>query len=282
MNAATIRPRSRALVAALCACAATLASCVAFQAERMAEPVPEIAPGLLKGYLPISSLPNSAALLPPPPAPGSAALALDEDVNRRALALRGSPRWGLAAEDANLKFPQAAGTFSCALGTEISAEATPTLYVLLRRTLADAGLSTSAAKKQYNRPRPFLANRQPTCSPGDEAFLAKDGAYPSGHAALGWAWALILTQISPENADALLARGLAFGQSRVVCNVHWQSDVAEGRLMGAAAVARLQSDPAFRADLESAQRELRDARSAQKKPVRDCSAEAAALEQRAP
>ena len=29
-------------------------------------------------------------------------------------------------------------------------------------------------------------------------------------------------------------RGLAFGDSRVVCGVHWQSDVEAGRVIGAA------------------------------------------------
>ena len=57
----------------------------------------------------------SQALIPPPPAADSAALALDEEVSRKSLAQRGTPRWNLAAEDANLMFPHAAGTFSCVL-----------------------------------------------------------------------------------------------------------------------------------------------------------------------
>jgi acid phosphatase (class A) len=41
-------------------------------------PVPEIRPGILAGYLPPKVLPDSLALLPSPPAAGSAALARDE------------------------------------------------------------------------------------------------------------------------------------------------------------------------------------------------------------
>ena len=70
-------------------------------------------------------------------------------------------------------------------------------------------------------------------------MLREDGSYPSGHNAIGWASALILAEIAPERADLVLARGRAFGQSRVICNVHWQSDASEGRTMGAAAVARM-------------------------------------------
>ena len=83
-------------------------------------------------------------------------------------------------------------------------------------------------------------------------MLKDNGSYPSGHAAVGWAWALILSEIAPARNDAILARGRAFGQSRVICNVHWQSDVIEGRFIGAAVVARLHADPEFRTELKSA------------------------------
>ncbi len=211
-------------------CVAIIGGCAGFEGQSKPAAVPEIRPGILKGYLPSEALPNSLALIPPPPAEDSAALALDEKVSRKSLALRGTPRWNLAADDANLMFPQAAGTFSCALGIPITEQDTPHLYMLMRRTLADAGLSTYTAKNQYQRKRPFMVNKEPTCTPDEEAHLMKDGSYPSGHTAIGWAWALILSEIAPERADAIFARGRAFGESRAVCNVHWHSNVVEGRL----------------------------------------------------
>src|SRR2546427_11066536 len=84
-----------------------------------------------------------------------------------------------------------------------------------------------------------MVNGEPTCSPKDEEGLRKNGSYPSGHTSIGWAWALILSEIVPDRADAIQARGRNYGESRLVCNVHWQSDILEGRFMGAAAVARL-------------------------------------------
>ncbi|WP_274609970.1 acid phosphatase [Pseudomonas sp. TH41] len=104
--------------------------------------------------------------------------------------------------------------------------------------------------------------------------MKKDGSYPSGHSAVGWACALILSEIAPERTDALLARGFAYGQSRVICNVHWQSDVDAGRIIGAAAVARLHADPVFRSDLEIARLEFAAVRAKGLKPQRDCQAEA--------
>jgi len=260
-------------------CIAITAGCAGFERQSKPAAVPEIHPGILAGYLQPEVLPNSLALIPPPPAEGSSALALDEEVSRKNLALRGTPRWDLAAKDAELMFPQAADTFSCVLDAPITEQDTPHLYMLLRRTLADAGLSTYTAKNQYQRTRPFMKNKDPICTPDEEELLKKDGSYPSGHTAIGWAWALILTEIAPDRADAILARGRAFGESRNICNVHWHSDVLEGRFMGSAAVARLHADPAFRAEIEAAKAELAAVRAKGLKPTRDCKAEADALAQ---
>ena len=256
---------------------AIMAGCAGLTEHGKPAAVPEIHPGILAGYLNPETLPNSLALIPPPPAKDSAARALDEEVSRTNLALRGTPRWDLAAGDAELRFPEAAGVFSCALGIPITEKDTPHLYMLLRRTLADAGLSTYTAKNGYRRQRPFMVNEAPICTPDEEELLRMDGSYPSGHTAIGWAWALILTEIAPGRADAILARGRAFGESRVVCNVHWHSDVLEGRFMGAAAVARLHADPAFRAEVEAAKQEVEALRARGLKPARDCQAEADAL-----
>ena len=235
-----------------------------------------------ESYLPSGSLPDSVGLLPPPPAPGSAAFAYDEEVSRKTFTLRGGPRWIMAIYDADLRFPQAAEIFSCALNAPITLQDTPHLYSLLRRSLDDAGSSTRGAKEHYARLRPFVTNKEPICTPEDEKSLVGNGSYPSGHAAVGWAWALILTEIAPERSDALLARGRAFGESRVVCNVHWQSDLVEGRFMGAAVVARLHADPAFLADMAAAKAEIAAVRAKGLLPRRDCRAEEAAMATGAP
>lgn len=259
------------------ACLAVIGGCAGLQQQSGPAAVPEVRPGILAGYLQPDALPNSLTLLPPPPAAGSVAQALDDEINRKGLALRGTPRWTVATEDADLRFPEAAGTFSCALGAPVSEQETPHLYMLLRRTLADAGLSTYAAKNNYQRIRPFVENKQPTCTPDEEQHLMKDGSYPSGHTALGWAWALILTEIAPDRQDAILARGRAFGESRAICNVHWHSDVVEGRFMGAATVARLHADPMFRKEVDAAKAEYAAVRAKGLQPSRDCALEAAGL-----
>jgi len=267
----TILPRK--IVFAL-TCIFLMIACPSFAVDD--QPIAQKADQVL-GYLPKEVLPNSLALLPPPPAEGSAALDLDKAVSQNSLTLRGTPRWDLAIQDADLHSPQAVDAFSCAFNAPITEQDTPHLYTLLKRALEDAHSSTYAAKNHYKRTRPFVVNKAPTCTPDYEAHLRKSGSYPSGHTAIGWAWALILSEVAPEQADAILSRGIAFGQSRVICNAHWQSDVIEGRLVGASVVARLHADPAFQAEIAAAKAELAAVRLKGLQPVRDCKAEAKAL-----
>lgn len=254
-----------------------LAGCMGGAKSIIPSEVPEAFPGYLQGYLPLNAVPDSHALLPAPPARDSAAFAADQEAFRKTRALKNSPRWSWAIRDANLHFPQALGFFSCALDVSLTEESMPNLHMLLRRTLTDAGYSTLAAKNHYKRIRPFVVNNETSCTPDKDKELAKEGSYPSGHTSVGWAWALILAEIAPDRADAILQRGYAFGESRVICGVHWQSDVEAGRIMGAAVVAKLHSDPVFRAQMKAAQKELAAARAKGLVSTNNCREEAAVL-----
>ena len=223
----------------------------------LSKEIPEISQGILKGYLSEQELPNSLKLLPPPPSEGTSAYALDQEISSAWLASKDEARKEQAAKDAELHFPEAMEAFNIVLDVKISEEATPNLYMIMRRTLADAGLSTYAAKNYYMRGRPFMVNNGPICTPEQAEGLKKDGAYPSGHTAIGWAWALILAEVFPDKADEILGRGREFGISRIVCNVHWQSDVEAGRMIGAAALAKLHSNNDFMIDLEAAKEEVK-------------------------
>jgi acid phosphatase (class A) len=87
-------------------------------------------------------------------------------------------------------------------------------------------------------------------------LLAASGSYPSGHAAAGWLYALLLAEIDTEHADAIIRRGRAFGESRVVCGVHYLSDIEGGRLTASALAAELHGAPQFETDVASARAEL--------------------------
>ena len=111
-----------AVVAVLAGCAATASKPTAVEANITTKAV---------GYLDTSAVPASLDLVPAPPAAGSAALALDEQVSREARALRGSPRFAQAGVDAELGFPEGANHFSCAADIDVDAVKTPALYLSL-------------------------------------------------------------------------------------------------------------------------------------------------------
>lgn len=257
--------------------AAALVGACATPPPTTAAAIGELRPGILLGYIDREALPNSLLLLPPVPADDSATRAADQVTYLATRAAAAGPRGKMAASDARLDFPYAAGTFACAANLDIGPDTTPHLYTLLRRSFLDAGLATYRAKDNYQRTRPFVANKATSCTPAEEEKLSKDGSYPSGHSAAGWAWGLVLTELMPERADALLQRGYAFGQSRVVCGVHWQSDVDAGRFVGSGTVAQLHGNPVFRAQMREAAKEVAAARAAGRGTTRDCAAEAAAL-----
>jgi acid phosphatase (class A) len=117
-----VRRRSHARIELILAYLAIMAGCASVTRATRPATVPEVKPGILAGYLPNDARPNSLALLPPPPVPGSAAMAADAETYRVTRELRDTPRWALAAHDANLSFPEAADAFSCALDAPITAE----------------------------------------------------------------------------------------------------------------------------------------------------------------
>lgn len=208
-------------------------------------------------YLPKGAVPDSLKIDPPPPAKGTAEEARDIAASKAGLKLQKSARFALAARDADLSSAQATSAFSCAAGITIGPATTPKIDALLRRSLRDFAMASAPTKAKYMRKRPFVVNGKPTCTPKDEAVLRTNGSYTSGHSGIGWGWSLVLAEVFPDRAAELVARGRAFGDSRRVCNVHWLSDVEQGQVVASAVFARLQSEPAYQADLAAAREEAR-------------------------
>ncbi|MDR3510538.1 MAG: phosphatase PAP2 family protein [Caulobacteraceae bacterium] len=207
------------------------------------------------GYLAPAERPDAARLLGPPPAPGTGAYAGDAATYRYTRALKGGPRWTLAVHDADFGAGPMMGAFSCALGVALTPRDAPALDRLLSRLAVDTEDDERPAKAAYHRPRPFLADGGPICV-APEDWLKKSASYPSGHATYSWAAGLVMAEIAPSRAGEIMARARSYGDSRVVCGVHYETDVQAGRAVGAAVFAALQANPAFKADLEAARAEL--------------------------
>jgi acid phosphatase (class A) len=242
----------------------------------VANPVAAAAP--VVGYLAPSERPDSAALLPPPPSPGSPQLAADEAAYREFMPLAATARWPLARQDSSLQFPAAVDAFACALGMTVSQQQMPRLYLLLQRTVVDAAQSTATAKQKYQRQRPFEVADDEICVPAGKDSLRGTASYPSGHASVGYVWGEVLAAVAADRAAAVRERGLQFGISRAACRLHWQSDIDAGRKVGTAVMATLLATPEFVADHDAARTEVALAmKSASPPPAQDCAAEAAAL-----
>ncbi|WP_303719319.1 acid phosphatase [Brevundimonas naejangsanensis] len=223
------------------------------------------------GYLTAENTPNAANFLPPPPEEGSLREQADIAAYRAMRALEGSERWAIARADNEIETPGAPRAFDCALGFKFQPEQMPTLTLLMGKMLGDLEMIQTPAKKGYFRKRPFVVEPLPSCI-APESWLGASGSYPSGHSALGWAWSLVLAELAPDRADAILRRGLAYGESRAVCGVHYPSDVEAGRIVGATIVTRLKADPAFQADFTKAKEEFEAARAAATEATAACPA----------
>jgi acid phosphatase (class A) len=215
---------------------------------------------LILGYL-HGSEPNVLLLLPPYPALDSRQDKIDIATFRQMQVSGQSIRWKVAEGDNQMTYAR----FSVAFGVDLdSAKLTITDHHLNRveRDVLDAAF---AAKANFNRPRPFQrfavahvcgddTPPKPEAHPNG-GFSAS--SYPSGHSAFGWGTALTLAEIAPDRAQAILARGREFDESRVVCAVHFPSDVAAGEIIATAVVERLHTVPEFTTDLACAQQEYR-------------------------
>jgi acid phosphatase (class A) len=206
------------------------------------------------GYLG-AHLPDYTLFLPPPPVAGSPLAAADAAIFRETRKLVNGPRWQLAANDDKIGHKALLGDFGCATGLDLAAVDAPALSRVLTRSRADIFALVRVAKDAYKRPRPYVELEGPLCVVPTDALTAS-GSYPSGHAATAWVYALLLAEIDSEHADAILLRGRAFGESRVVCGVHYASDIEAGRLTATALVAELHGAPQFETDIASARAEL--------------------------
>ncbi len=141
--------------------------------------------------------------------------------------------------------------FADVLGKGFDATDLPRTAALLKDAARQAKIVGGAAKAQWNRRRPFIADaRIKPC-----VDLEQTPSYPSGHATRGMVWALLLAEIYPEHRDALLARGREFGEDRSLAGLHYPSDVAAGQKLGEEIARRMLADPEFRARLDKAKEE---------------------------
>ncbi len=207
-------------------------------------------------YIPAEQLPHLLSIMPAPPAFNSPEFASDEvRYNWGKEQRQDSVRLAIAIADAEWNDLEVVlSRWQEAFGMPVSNATTPHIYALLVNSITTVDPMRIEPKAFYHRQRPF--ERYGDSMPShEESFLRGEGSYPSGHSLRGWLIGLVLAQVAPERAEAILARSWDYCNSRVIVGAHWQSDVDNSRTAASVGFCVLQGCDRFRTQLLEAQRE---------------------------
>ncbi|HEX4117475.1 MAG TPA: phosphatase PAP2 family protein [Rhizomicrobium sp.] len=194
---------------------------------------------------------DATHLLPPPPAAGSSQ-AQAEVAELHAIAGRAAPDMMAAAKrDAGDERPD---LFNNVLGFDVTS--LPVTSKLLSDVVQEQSADVGAAKKFFHRDRPWIVDSSiATCemhAPGP----AKN-SYPSGHATLAFSTGVVLAALIPDKAQAILERAREYAENRLVCGMHFRSDIMAGQDIGTIVAVRLMQDSRFATEMDAARAELR-------------------------
>jgi acid phosphatase (class A) len=144
--------------------------------------------------------------------------------------------------------------FKSVLGPGFTAEALPITASLSVHIRKDEGAAGNPLKNIYRRPRPYQIDStlRPVC-----ALNPEPTSYPSGHSLSGYLLAFTLVQLVPEKRQQILDRADEYVHNRLVCGVHYASDIEASRRVAYAIFGSLVASPNFQRDLAAAREETR-------------------------
>jgi acid phosphatase (class A) len=132
--------------------------------------------------------------------------------------------------------------FKSVMGPGFTAEALPVTALLSAHVRKDESSAGSPLKNIYRRPRPYQADStlHPVCplNPGPTS-------YPSGHSLSGYLLAFTLVQLVPEKREQIFERADEYVHNRLVCGVHYASDIEASRRVAYAIFGSMAASPNF-------------------------------------
>lgn len=204
------------------------------------KPVPLLGPGDL----------DPALVLPLPPAAGSAQAKAELAELHAIEAVRTPAERAAAMQDGETKN---ATIFAAALGPRFVLHMLPETKALMALVRASEKATVDRGKAEFRRPRPYAVDATlASCKRSDDPL----SSYPSGHTSMAYAMGETLARLVPTKAPTIMARAARYGESRIVCEQHYRSDVTAGALLGTLVAERLMGTRVFRSRFDAARNEL--------------------------
>jgi acid phosphatase (class A) len=201
-------------------------------------------------YVDLSVL-NAAKFLPSPPEPGSPANDAElADLHR----IQDSRTPEQAARAKADEDEEDIFVYKTVFGPTFSADSLPLLAAINDHIKNEQGVVGAQLKQLFARPRPFQIDStlHPVCE-----LTTVHNSYPSGHGLTGYLSAFTLAEMVPEKRQEILARADDYAYQRMVCGVHYRSDIEASRRTSYIVFGYMMATPRFQRDLAAARIELR-------------------------
>jgi acid phosphatase (class A) len=188
--------------------------------------------------------------MPPPPDDDSPQAKAELAELQHIAATRTPGEWKAAMADEEDETPTA---FAGVFGSGFDLKSLPQTAHMLADLRNDQKIAATAAKVHFLRSRPWILDPDLKSCTREEAAQS---SYPSGHSTFGFSVAVVLASAAPDKAAALLARAKDYAENRLVCSMHYRSDVVAGEALGTVVAEDLLHNPQFRQELDASHREL--------------------------
>ena len=204
-----------------------------------------------QGYYFNPTLLHSDWVVGPQPAASSAESAADLEAVHRVEQSRTPVQVARAVADDK---EQDIFIFAPVVGEKFTAASFPLTNALSVHIHSDESVASDPLKSTFARPRPYQLDKHlhPVCKVTDV-----HNSYPSGHALGGYLFALTLIEMLPEKRESIMRRADEYAHNRIVCGVHYPSDLRASRELAYVVFGNMLAVPLFQKDLEAARNEIR-------------------------
>jgi acid phosphatase (class A) len=194
---------------------------------------------------------NVVSIISPPPVQDSETTRADLAIVHHAEQTRTSEQTASARID---DLEEDIFIFKETLGADFTPEKLPLTSTLSSHIRNDEGVASKPLKTAYARPRPFQfdSTLHPVCT-----LTKEHNSYPSGHSLSGYLLAFTLVQIVPEKQAEIMKRADDYAHNRIICGVHYPSDIEASRNIAYLMFGYMLANPKFQRELTAAREETR-------------------------